>query len=433
MKKLLCKGMILLITLVFMVSLTGCKGSAEDISPNKDSTSVSDPSGTQTPSWTPISYENRYGYKSLSQEHKAVYDKINTAALDYSRFIELDEDSIESKDFMRILRHYIDDHPEVFWITAQEIKMSLNANDLCSQVVLQFVGKTGMENYDQKTSTLKNEVSVSELNRMRKEFDKNIEEILTILSPADDELTRELKLYNYVAENVRYNAAIINQADPKAGLLEQSAYGAAVDRVSAFAGHSKLFAVLLTSAGIECMFQFGEVQGEKFPWNVVRLDGKYYNVDPIPPKTMVPGSGNVIDYSFFNVPDKTIQQTHTIMPVTVNEAGSAIQKGTQDFQLNYKTPACTSSDKSFDTLFGVTVSDSFNEKDFSQKIQRLYDCNMSGLYLSFTGTEKALQNYLDTHLQSMVNLASPSFVLDRQYHIYSAPGGNKAYFKLTGK
>ena len=87
-------------------------------------------------------------------------------------------------------------------------------------------------------------------------------------------------VYNYVYENVRYDK--VHKKNPHYH-LKSTAYGALVNGCACCQGYSVLMYRLLREAGINARIITGNaVRGdctEYHAWNIVGLDGEYYNVD----------------------------------------------------------------------------------------------------------------------------------------------------------
>lgn len=61
---------------------------------------------------------------------------------------------------------------------------------------------------------------------------------------------------------------------------------------------------------IPCYFCMGTSNGGNHAWNIVRIDGKYYNVDLSWDDTLGEATGQ-ISYSYFNLSDNTFGLDHT--------------------------------------------------------------------------------------------------------------------------
>ncbi|MCR5294367.1 MAG: RICIN domain-containing protein [Lachnospiraceae bacterium] len=83
-------------------------------------------------------------------------------------------------------------------------------------------------------------------------------------------------IYNYIVSNVDYDYA---NKDNDAYLLKHTAYAALINRAAVCQGYAALFYRLLLEAGIDSRIVTGTGSGEAHGWNIVKLDGLYYNCD----------------------------------------------------------------------------------------------------------------------------------------------------------
>lgn len=95
-------------------------------------------------------------------------------------------------------------------------------------------------------------------------------------------------VYDWMTANIAYD---FEHLEDESYSLKWTAYGALVDRTSVCQGYAVLFYRLMLTLGIDCRIIFGYANG-RHSWNIVRLDGLYYNVDA----TWDAGRGPYYDY-----------------------------------------------------------------------------------------------------------------------------------------
>lgn len=76
-------------------------------------------------------------------------------------------------------------------------------------------------------------------------------------------------IHDYIIDNTEYDLSV----------KSNSAYGALINRVSACQGYAALAYKMMTEAGIECRIISGIADQEPHAWNIVKLDGLWYNID----------------------------------------------------------------------------------------------------------------------------------------------------------
>jgi len=84
-------------------------------------------------------------------------------------------------------------------------------------------------------------------------------------------------VYDWITENVQYD---FDNLDDDTYTLKHSTYAALIDRVAVCQGYASLYYRLMLELGVDCRYISGVADGENHGWNIVYLDGKYYNVDP---------------------------------------------------------------------------------------------------------------------------------------------------------
>ena len=82
--------------------------------------------------------------------------------------------------------------------------------------------------------------------------------------------------YDWICENVRYDYTNLNNSAYK---LKFSAYAALIDRTAVCQGYALLMYRLMMEQGIDCRVIPGLGNGGAHAWNIVELDGVYYNLD----------------------------------------------------------------------------------------------------------------------------------------------------------
>ena len=105
-------------------------------------------------------------------------------------------------------------------------------------------------------------------------------EINTVLSElklagkSDYEKVRAI--FDYICKNVEYDYANLNN---EAYQLKYSAYAALCNGTSVCQGYANLFYRLANEAGLDARIVSGTSKGQNHAWNIVKVDGKYYNID----------------------------------------------------------------------------------------------------------------------------------------------------------
>ena len=89
-----------------------------------------------------------------------------------------------------------------------------------------------------------------------------------------------LTVHDWICSNVSYDYENLNDSSY---LLKHSAYAALMNRTSVCQGYANLFYRMMLELGIDCRYISGMSDNGssvgRHGWNIVRIDGKYYNID----------------------------------------------------------------------------------------------------------------------------------------------------------
>lgn len=97
------------------------------------------------------------------------------------------------------------------------------------------------------------------------------------------------KIHDYIINNASYDVSLENY----------SAYNNLIDQSSTCQGYMVLAYKMLTEAGIPCRIISGTGNGESHGWNIVQLDGIWYNLDCTWDDPLTPDGEAVLVYDYF--------------------------------------------------------------------------------------------------------------------------------------
>ncbi len=136
-------------------------------------------------------------------------------------------------------------------------------------------------------------------------FDSAVDEMLEGISSSMSEYEREKLIHDRLAAKITYGGADTDNA--------YSSYGALVEGVAVCEGYAEAFQYLLYKAGIQSFLMYGSStdpsDGVNYSheWNVVRIDGNYYQVD-----LTWDDQGDNIFYAYFNKTDEVFSEDHIV-------------------------------------------------------------------------------------------------------------------------
>ena len=253
---------------------------------------VENEKATEAPAGAATTYdfpETMYPYRAmLSDTQKEVYDQIYEGVLELKESVtlcrQLDQSSIKN-----VMNAVFNDHPELFWL---EMEYSYGYTSKGSVISV-------MLNYNETADTLQT----------------SREKFLTASSKIINEaslLTTDEEKEKYVYKALQ-NMCVYDES----ATLNQSAYSVFVNGRSVCAGYSRAFQYVMQQLNIPCYFCTGYANGGNHAWNIVYIDGKYYNVD-LSWDDSLGDISEIISYAYFNLSDKAISVDHTRRELSLN-------------------------------------------------------------------------------------------------------------------
>ena len=220
-------------------------------------------------------------YSYLSENGKKIYKQVYANAIAYNKTFKTVV-KIKVNELSDVMEAVFNDHPELFYLDTN-YAYKYNGLGMCIEITLNY--NDTIKNINQNKELFENEVNkiVNEANKLPTDYDK--------------------EKYVYMA--------LINKVDyDKTALYNQSAYSALVMNKSVCAGYTRAFQLIMQKLRIPTYFVLGYAK-EDHAWNIVKLNGEYYNVDLTWDDT-----GGV--FKHFNLTDKEISDTHKRNSISVN-------------------------------------------------------------------------------------------------------------------
>ncbi len=221
-------------------------------------------------------------YAMLDDQSKHLYRQIYAnanALIDDFRAVESDVTPTQLKNaFMAVFY----DHPELFWLDTR-FSAGFRGNGDCLELKLYF-------------NALANDIDTT-----RSQFE---EAAASLNNSASTPYELEKYIHAALAHNNSYSLG---------APYNQSAYSALVGGSTVCAGYSRAFQYACQLAGIPCYYCAGYA-GESHAWNIICLDGEYYNVDVTWDDT---DRSPEYNYDWFNKSDADYGTTHVRRDLSV--------------------------------------------------------------------------------------------------------------------
>ena len=255
-------------------------------------------------------------HEQLSDEQQSVYyvyDQLNESDQEKYRIMldafqtrearEYPYDGID--ELSRIRDLVMADHPEFFDIVSVNAETttftSLFSEDKTTTIQATY-------DCDAETSTTRSQ-----------QLESAVGTCLAGMPAGLDDYGKAKYLYEYIALNVSYDWDAANAlAAGSEQHVGQTAYDALVSGRAVCGGYARAFQHLAQRAGLQCEYVTGTSRGAAHAWNVVRLNGAYYHVDPTQGDPQFVGEGGesvdgeAISYDYLGLPESDIALVHTI-------------------------------------------------------------------------------------------------------------------------
>ena len=265
--------------------------------------------------------QNPY-YATLKDNEKNVYSLIFEELYKGSRKFECPVKT-NAEELSLAIDAVLNDHPDLFWLD-NKYSYSYDPEDgSVKEITFEFYDFADTPDKLHKAKVALEEVADSVTSQVR---------LKTTM------VERELFIHDYICQNTVYD---------EAAPYNQSAYSCLVMHRSVCAGYARAFQYLMQKAGFTCYYVAGRTEGlngqvingsnesGSHSWNMVLLDGEYYNVDCLWDDTASDTYGSAI-YPFFNLTDEAFRY-HTRISMAVG------------------LPKCNGTKYKYSNYFGQTV------------------------------------------------------------------------------
>ena len=193
-----------------------------------------------------------YYFNQIPEELNEIYREL------YARLSEYEDSAylyaqVKTEDFWTAYDAVLADHPEFFWIG--------------SNVQVQESAITGMViSYEISTT-----VDRRDRDLMKERLEEAADRCIGTLPDDASDYEKIKGVYEYLIDTTDYSLDSVDNQNIQSALLGHR---------SVCAGYSRAFQYILHRMGMFCTYVTGRsVSGGDHAWNIVRIDGLYYNVD----------------------------------------------------------------------------------------------------------------------------------------------------------
>lgn len=231
--------------------------------------------------------ERPYSYNQLNEKQLYIYDAIITAVEHYNTNVPISTlMEVKAEDYCEVYQQIYNDEHSLFYI---DTKMQYAVNSATKHIA---------------SAVIFYKYSEAETLKMQKEIDAETDKIIGMITPEMTDYDKVKLFYDYLAENVVYDESAKNCRD---------IYGVFADKRAICGGYSKAFSYLCDKVGIETITVTGDADGQPHMWNMVKIDGQWYNID-VTYAVTDSVVGSYVRYDYFCVPDEMLSSTRTVYP-----------------------------------------------------------------------------------------------------------------------
>ncbi|WP_446897289.1 transglutaminase domain-containing protein [Clostridium sp. LBM24168] len=164
------------------------------------------------------------------------------------------------------------------------------------------------------TINFKYDGTKNELIQKNNEVNREVKRIVSsVTNSGMKDYEKELALHDYVVNNAKYD----ERADVDINSMPEdsyTAYGILVKGTGVCQGYADAMYRLLNEAGIENTMVIGEANNGTgwigHAWNIVKIQGKYYQLDTTWDDPVSYNGSNILSHSYFNVTDSRLSRDH---------------------------------------------------------------------------------------------------------------------------
>ncbi|MBQ8727726.1 MAG: hypothetical protein IJY83_04480 [Oscillospiraceae bacterium] len=214
-----------------------------------------------------------YAYNTLTEKEKKAYDIFEGAAVSLSNKADFEGLSLTKEELEKVV-YAFDLYEPLYSYVSLENCMVRGRNGIVKDVDMAYY-------YDKSTHSKMTSAAVSEADKIIAKVTPKMSDY-EVLKLFHDEIIKRC-VYDKTAQNRNFM------------------YGVLVEGRATCTGYAKTFQYLCNRVGIENTCVFGNAGGEGHMWNMVKLDGEWYEVDTTWDDTTLDDFDNEIFYEFFLV------------------------------------------------------------------------------------------------------------------------------------
>lgn len=249
---------------------------------------VAIPFGKESLSGVALDESFAFRRKLLSETEQKAYDLIYAELTKGNETINLSH--VVSQERIRdvwLAVYY--DSPELFWVTSGYLYW-INNQGHVTKLQITF-----------------NDLAV-DITKRRTEISSAMKPALSVAKKLSNDEEKVLYIHDYLVNSIEYKKNSPNN---------QNIYSALINKKTVCAGYSMAFVCLMQELGLPAHVITGYVAAGYHGWNLISIDGAFYNMDITWNDTAHYDAVEYISRAYYNVTDMEISATHTRAEDTV--------------------------------------------------------------------------------------------------------------------
>lgn len=248
-------------------------------------------------------------YNQLKEEAYLIQEKADEDGMYPGRTFAVKGDRMTGEEIRAAVTAFKDDNPSVFWL---------------SNSYRYYYDQTGEGDvtYIQVFSFLPAEECADRLLKLQ----EKVAECVAGLKPGMTEYEREQYVHDFVAARCTYDQEALEHQEDWVGWWPTfTAYGALVEGKAVCEGYARSVELLLSYADMSSALVRGDSEGQRHMWNVVKVEGNWYHLDPT-----WNDSRDQKEYFYFNLSEKQISEDHKLDPPASQVPGEKWEEENDD-------------------------------------------------------------------------------------------------------
>lgn len=226
----------------------------------------------------------KYYFSQLDNKGKQAYNNILENAESMTESIEVPY--LSQNELNTVFEAVLYDNPQLFFLGRS---CSITVKGLKSYFVPDFL------------------LDTAQFTKMKTEVEAAAGKIIRGIAKGADDFTAELAINDAVVEKCAYSGS--------GDEIENTVYGSLIEGKATCEGYAKAVKLLADKAGIDCYVIAGMSKSnsetyQSHMWNVIRIDGEWYNLDATWNDPVNERGVNEPRRTYFNLTDKEIGITH---------------------------------------------------------------------------------------------------------------------------